>query len=178
MSRQYYTQTIEDPQLSAGVGISSTGETQLWNVPQFTPIPAFEPRAGRVYKVYAGGVMTANTTGGTITVTPRIGTTVAGGTTLGASVAKVYGTTFTNNAWWLECIVVFRSVGAPGTNSGLIGEGWFVCTNTATANQQVVVNFGGSIATCDTSLDQGISIGVALTSATMTTSFAIIQSLN
>ena len=178
MSRQYYTQTIEDPQLSGSAAVSSTGETQLWNVPSFTPIPAFEPRAGRVYKVYAGGVMAANTTGGTITVTPRIGTTVAGGTTLGASVAKVYGTTFSGQPWWMEFIVVFRSVGAPGTNSGVIGEGWFVCTSTTTANQQVVVNFGGSIATCDTSINQGISIGVALTSATMTTSFAIIQSLN
>ena len=178
MSRQYYTQTIEDPQLSAGSAVSSTGETQLWNVPQFTPIPKFEPVAGKIYKVYAGGIMSANTTGGTITITPRIGTTVAGGTTLGASIAKVYGTTFASQPWWLEFMVVFRSVGAPGNNSGVIGQGLFVCTSTATANQQIAFGMGGTLGTTNVSLDQGISIGVALTSATMTTHFAFIQSLS
>src|SRR6266404_9275349 len=102
MARLYFTETKVDPPIVASGAVTSTAETQLWNVPQFTPIAANDPVAGRVYRVCAGGLMSANTTGGTITVTPRIGTTTAAGITLGASVAKVYGTSFASQPWFLD----------------------------------------------------------------------------
>src|SRR5262245_56316842 len=178
MSRQYFQDTLIDPNITSETGVTSTSETQLWNVPRFTPIPANDPRVGKIYRVTAGGTLTANTTTGTITMTPRIGTTVAGGTTLGAGPAKIVGTTFTTQSWFLEFVVVFRSIGNPGANSGVIGHGSFQCTNTAASNQDASFCLGGTLATCDVSIAQGISIGVALSSGTMTTNFVYIQSLN
>ena len=175
----YFNDTLVDPPLSSAAGVGPSAETQLWNVPQFTPIDAHDPVAGRIYRVSAGGVLSIARTTSSLTITPRIGTTVAGGTTMGASPVKLSGVIFTSQPWWLEFIAVFQSVGAPGANSGVIGEGMFCCCNASTGNSEMMFALGGTLATADVSINQGISIGATLSvnGGTMTTTFAFIQSL-
>ena len=179
MSRQYFGDLLADPQLAVGAAITSTGETAMWNAAQFTPIFAGDPRPGKVYSVKAGGLLTMNTSAATITITPRIGTTVANGTSLGAGPAQATNSAFASMPWFLNFIVVFYSVGAPGSNSGLVGEGhWQTNMTTAAANGNMSLTFGGTVATADVSINQAINFGVALSTGTMTTHWAVILSLN
>ena len=151
----------------------------MWNAAQFTPIFAGDPRPGKLYRVEAGGLLTMNTSAATITITPRVGTTVAGGTSLGAGPAQATNSAFASMPWFLHFVVVFYSVGAPGSNSGMVGQGHFQTNmTTAAANGNMSMAFGGTVATADVSINQGINFGVALSTGTMTTHWAIIQSFN
>src|SRR5438034_517692 len=56
--------------------------TPLWVAATWTPIFANDPKAGKIYCVRAGGIVTSGTAGSTMIITPKYGT---GGTALGAS---------------------------------------------------------------------------------------------
>jgi hypothetical protein len=170
--------TLADPPLADGAAITSTTETTMWSSSHFTPIFAFDPRPGKLYKVTAAGLLTMNTSAATITITPRIGTSVANGTTLGASGAQATNSAFVSKPWFLEFLACFRSVGDPGANSGVIGHGLFVVSQTTVATGSFAFSLGGTLATADVSINQAINLGVALSTGTMTTQIACIQSLN
>lgn len=145
---------------------------------QFTPIYANDPRTGKIYRVKAGGLLTMNSSAATITLTPRIGTTTAGGITLGASGAQATNSAFVSKPWFFDFIVVCQSVGAPGANSGFQGEGLFVTSMTTVAAGSMAFTLGGTLGTADISIQSGFALGVALSTGTMTTHFAFIQSFN
>lgn len=174
----YFNDTLVDPPLSNPTGVGPSAGTPLWNTAQFTPIEANDPVVGRIYRVCAGGTLTIGRTTSSLQIIPLIGTTVAGGTSIG-SVTKLSGVIFTSQPWWLEFIVVFRSVGAPGVNSTLVGEGLFGCVNASTANSNMLFALGGTQVSCDASINQGICIAASISAngGTMTTHFALIQSL-
>lgn len=171
----YFNDTLVDPPLSTPAGVGA-GTTALWNAAQFTPIDANDPMTGRIYRVCAGGILTIGRTTSTLQIIPLIGTTFAGGTSFGASALKLSGVIFTSQPWWLEFMAVFRAVGTTGT---VVGEGLFGCVNASTANSNMLVTIGGGAVSCDTSINQGITIAAALSAnaGTMTTHFALIQSL-
>jgi hypothetical protein len=169
--------TLVDPPIANLAAIVATTETALWAAASFTPIAANDCKAGRIYRVTAGGIMSFAATG-TLTITPRFGLTT-GGTTMGASVAQTTPGVTTNQAWYLEFTMVCRTVGAAGANSTVIGTGSFQSNGTGTAGTGVGLSFGGTSATVDISVATGITIGWTLSVAgTVTPQWVTMQSLN
>ncbi|HEV2084853.1 MAG TPA: hypothetical protein VGR09_07210 [Gemmatimonadales bacterium] len=180
MSRQYFADLLADPPLANLAAVVATVETTLWPTQQYTPIPAFDGRPGKIYRVTAGGIMSFAATG-TLIITPRFGLTVAAGISLGASVVAL--TTpgiITANPWYLQFDCIIRSVGAPGSaTSTAFGAGFFCTGIPAAGSLPATQTFGGTQATVDTSIATGITIGWTLSVAgTITPGFAHIQSLN
>ena len=179
MARQNFAAVLADPPIANLTAVTATTETILWNVSQFTPIAANDATAGKIYKIYAGGIMSFAATG-TLTITPRFGLTVAAGITMGASVVALTtpGAT-TAHPWSLEFTCIVRTAGAPGANSTVFGTGWFATGIPAAGSLPATQVFGGTSATVDLSIATGICIGWTLSVAgTVTPGYAYIQSLN
>jgi hypothetical protein len=180
MSRQYFEDLLTDPPLANLTAVTATVETGLWNVAQFSPIHAFDAYrgAGKVYRLCAGGIF-STAASGTLTITPRVGTTTSG-ITLGASIAQTVVVSLTNEAWFLHSMWIVRSLGAPGANSSVMGTGVFNGGGAAaTAASNNTIAFGGTAATCDLSVETGIFIGWTLSVAgSCTPQWVTMQSLN
>jgi hypothetical protein len=177
-SRQYFQDTLADPPIANLTAVTATAETILWNVTNYTPIAAGDCRYGKIYRVYAGGIMSFAATG-TLIITPRFGLTVAAGITMGASVVALTtpGAT-TANAWSMQFTAIGRTVGAPGANSTVIGTGFFITGIPSAGSLPGSQVFGGTSATADVSIATGICMGWTLSVAgTVTPQYAFIQSL-
>lgn len=178
MARQYLQDgPYIDPPVASGSALVATTIESLWDPAQFTPIFANDPKAGKIYCVEAGGVMTWNTTG-TLLITPLYGGT--GGVALGATINAVNGpgAAVTATPWYLKFNLVFRTIGAAGANSTCIGTGLFVASTDADG-PQTVVTFGGTSASVDATVNKDICIRKTLSVAgSMTTQYAYIYSLN
>jgi hypothetical protein len=179
MARQNFMDLLTDPQIANGATLVSTAEELLWAPTDFTRINANEARAGKVWKVTAGGLCTFAATG-LISFTPRMGLLISS-PTMGVTVVplNVPGIV-TANAWLLDFYLVCRTVGAAGANSTFVGTGKVTMGNLATAGQSSTeVTFGGTVATADASVATGIAISKTLTVAgSFITQFAFIQALN
>jgi len=164
MTRQYFADLLLDPQPAALPTITAITETVL--VPTlYTPIPAFEPRAGKVYRLEVGGTCTTGLAG-TLTLTPRFGT-VIGGVALGASPAQNYVPSITLAPFYFTYTLVFRSIGQAGANSTCVGTGsWESNGAAATASSQtgVVCGSTGSVSV-DTTIANALWIGVTFSVA-------------
>src|SRR5258706_14839669 len=92
----------------------------LWVAAAFTPIFANDPKAGKIYCVRAGGVVTMSVSTATMIVTPKYGT---GGTSFGASPAQLLPV-MAAVPWVLDAELIWSKIGAPGGNSQalLIGK--------------------------------------------------------
>lgn len=152
MSRQYFNDVLLDPLAVAWTTITATTETVL--VPTLgTQIPANEPRAGKVYKLTVGGTCTTGIAG-TLTLTPRFGTTISG-TALGGSPAQNYVPSITTAPFLFEYWLTFRKIGLPGANSVAVGTGRWVSNGAAaTAASSTVV-------TCSSTGDVSVDVSVA-----------------
>lgn len=181
MSRQYFAEVTIDPPTANLTAVVATTETGLWNVPQFSPIHAFDAYrgVGKIYKLMAGGIFSTSASASTLIITPRIGTTT-GGVTLGASVTQAVPASLSNEAWFMQFVLVVRTLGAPGANSTCIGTGLFQGGGTAgTAASATDLAFGGTSATVDFSVETGIFIGWTLSVAgSCTPQWVTMQSLN
>lgn len=178
MARQYFTDgPFVDPQVANGTALVATTAEALWTGAQYTPIFANDPKAGKIYHIVAGGIISTSTSGA-LTLTPQYG--VLGGTTLGSSVAQTVVPSLTNVPWMLEMWLLFRTIGAPGANSTCIGTGTFSAGGAAaTAGSSMALAFGGTSATVDASINSGITISKTLSVAgSITTQYAFIHSLN
>jgi predicted Kef-type K+ transport protein len=178
MTRQYYADVLQDPQPAAYPTITAIAETVL--VPTLhTSIAAFEPRAGKVYKLTVGGTCTTGTAG-TLIITPRFGTLI-GGVALGPSATQNYVPSVTLAPFVFEYWLVFRSIGQAGANSTCIGFGkWVSGGAIATAASATVVTCGstGSVSV-DTTAASALWIGVTFSVApSVIPHFAMWQSLN
>ena len=185
MSRQYFEDMPIEPLCgsnticsSTGAAITATTETALFPVAQ-TIIPAADVRPGKVWKLSAGGIYTTGATG-TLTITPRWGTTVSG-VTMGASVAQtapVYN--ITAGAWYMEFMCLCMSTSWQTLiHASVIGTGFFKgqgLGGTAASCNNIV--FGGTAATVDPAAG-GICIGWTLSVAgSISPQWQILQSLN
>lgn len=179
MSRQYVADLTMDPPSAALPTLTATSEVVL--VPTlFTPIPANEPRAGKVYKLTVAGTCTTGLAG-TLTITPRYGL-VIGGTSLGVSPVQNYVPSITLAPFTFECWLQFRSIGiAAGANSTATCHYiWSSGGAVATASSCTTV-VGGSTASVsvDTTVASGLWIGVTFSVApSVIPHFAMWQSLN
>ncbi|HEV8448607.1 MAG TPA: hypothetical protein VGQ44_17375 [Gemmatimonadaceae bacterium] len=185
MGRQLFTEGpyIDPPVASnpgvtgaAGSALVSTSAEALWIGAQFTPIYANDPKAGKIYTVRAGGILSTGASG-TLILIPQYG--ALGGTTLGTSITQTVPINLTNVPWYLEFTLVFRTIGS-GVNSTCIGTGYFQAAGTAaTAGSSFDLAFGGTSATVDVTVNSGITISKTLSVAgSFTTQYAFIHGYN
>jgi hypothetical protein len=179
VSRQYVADLTMDPPSAALPTITATSETVL--VPTlFTPIPANEPKAGKVYKLTVGGTCTTGTAG-TLIITPRFGL-VIGGVALGTSPTQNYVPSITLAPFVFEYWLQFRTIGiAAGANSTATGHGVWTSNGavaTASSATTVVCSSTASVSV-DTTVASALWIGVTFSVApSVIPHFAIWQSLN
>jgi hypothetical protein len=179
MSRQYFMDTLVDPPLvnPNASALVSTSEELLWPTALFSPINIGDIKAGKVYKVSAGGIMSTSTSG-TIIITPRVGTTTSG-ITMGANAAVTVPVSQTGVPWYLEYTMVIRSVGLAGTNSVAIGNGFFIGGNGGGVGVGFSFPIGGTAASFDASIAQGLAMGKTLSVAgSVTPEWVLFQSMN
>jgi hypothetical protein len=180
MSRQYFADApYSDPMIASPSAIVATTETALWTPFQYTPIPASDARAAKAYKLTAGGIYSTGASG-TLTITPRFGN-VIGGVTLGASTAQTVPVSLTNEAWFMEAILIMRTVnnGTATSSTAMLNGAFFGSGVAATAASSGVVAFGGTSGTVDTTVAAGLWIGWTLSVAgSVTTQTVFWQSLN
>lgn len=176
--RSEFVGPLAKPPIANLTAVTATTETILWNVSRYTPIAANDAQAGDIYEFKAGGIMSFAATG-SLTLTPRIGLTVAAGITLGASIAKVTPGATTNAAWYMEGSLIIRTVGDPGVNSTAILTGHFQTQGVGTLANEFNLTFGGTSATFDASIATGIVMGWTLSVAgTVTPQYAYIKKVN
>src|SRR5271155_5197550 len=113
MSRQYLMDApYADPMIASASAIVATTETGLIpatsGLSQYTPVPASDARAGKGYWFKLGGIWSTAATG-TLTITPRWGTTSAG-ITFGASVATTVPVSASGVPWYIDGFLVMRTV--------------------------------------------------------------------
>lgn len=160
---------------------ASATETNLWTQTVWTPIPAGDMRAGKVYKVSFGGVFTSTGTQGTLTWTPREGTSGTPGSnhTLGASGAIAPAASITAGPWFGEFTVGIRTTDIALTSITGTGNG-LVVTHAGTATG-TMYPMGGTVASnisnaAATALILSLTISVA--SQSYTCQWALIRSYN
>jgi hypothetical protein len=165
-----------DPQIANSTALVATTIEDLWPAATYSPIQAFEAKsAPKIYKITAGGTITFGTAS-TLIITPQ---TTTSGNTLGASAAISCPVSVGPFPWYLEATFVVRTTGTAGT---MMGTGVFV-TNGILANTSpganLIVPFGGTSATFDTTVLNGITIRKTLSVAgSVTPMYAFMQSVN
>lgn len=183
MAHGPFKQIIDGSILSDNLtAITGTSEVGMWPTADYTGIGPNVLRSGQFYHVKAWGILTtASASPGNITLTPRWGTST-GGTGLGASVATALSTSASNVAWRMEYTLAVRKVGLAGSNTKVVGNGWFATTVAAIAAS--VGNFVPFGSTAEISIDAhtsgGIFMGVTMGSASdsMTTMVVVMETWN
>lgn len=170
-----YGGLLATPPAVQGSVASVNGEVGLWSAPIHTPIPANSLIAPETFRLAVTGQCTTAATPGNATWTPRLGTTT-GGSALGASGAIPLTASITNSFWQLVGDITVRSIGS-GTAATAIatfllhhrhaigGAGDFLTT---TSSQTGIQIFGNTVATFDSTVAQGIFMGMAQTVTTVT----------
>jgi hypothetical protein len=175
MGRQYFQDgPYIDAQVATPSALVSTSAEALWIGAQYTPIFANDPKAGKIYTIKAGGILSTSTSG-TLIIAPQYG--VLGGTTLGTSATLTPTFSLSNVPWKLEFDLVFRTIGASGTNSTCIGTGMFSFGGTTASGQ--VLALGGTSASVDATINSAITFSKTLSVAgSVSTQYAYIFSRN
>ena len=185
MARQGFSSSdvVDFPPASFTAVANTVTETNLWTVGLWSTIPAFDLRAGKMYVVRAGGILSTTVTP-TVVWTARYGTsaTSTSNISIGASTAVATGSGLVNVPWHAEFVLGCRQVGVAAAGATVTGNGFAVLGNVAAAAAQVAT-FGSTIpTTVDQTIQGGICItltwGTASASNTATCQWANLQSLN
>jgi hypothetical protein len=153
---------IDSPIANQTALVATTAEA-LWLGATYTPIYANEPKAARIYSMRAFGILSTGASG-TLILIPQYG--VLGGTTMGTSITATVPINLTNVPWTLKWDMVFRTIGAAGANSTVMGAGEFISAGTAaTAGSAFVLSFGGTSAAVDATINSGVTISKTLSVA-------------
>ena len=180
MARQYLQDGpfIDPPVTSPLAADATTTALAAWSGAQFTPLYANDAKAGKIYAIEAGGLITTASTGA-LTIAPGLGTS-APGTTLGSSIAQTVPATSLSGPWTLYSRWVVRTIGAPGANSTIIGTGIFQSGGVAaTANSGLDLTFGGTSCAFDATVNNFFTFTKTLSVAgSWTTLYCYIYALN
>lgn len=165
MSRQYFADVLSEP-VNADFGtITATSETVL--IPTaHTPIPAFEPRAGKVYELWVGGTITTGTAG-TMIITVRHALT-ATTPVLATSPTQNYVPSITTANFVFHGFLIYRTIGLAGANSTAVFQGdWHSGGAVATAASETAVSVGtvGAAISVDTTVATGLWVGLTVSVA-------------
>ena len=160
---------------------ASATETNLWTPAIWTPIPANDMRAGKVYKVSFGGVFTSTGTPGTLTWSPRSGQSGTPGSNvaLGASGAIAAPASITAGPWYGEFTLGIRSLGLAASGATGTGNG-FVLVSAGTATG-VMYTLGGTVATTIDNTAAGgliVSLTISVASQSYTCQWTVLRSYN
>lgn len=122
-------------------------ETNLWVPAIWTPIPANDMVAGKVYQGNAGGVLGTSSAAPTATWTPRCGqsATPASNVTLGATTGATMIASLSAVPWTWQFTMVIRSLGLAASGAGATGNGYIIIGGLTTA-VGVVQSMGGTVA--------------------------------
>jgi len=163
MSRQYFADVLSEPVNASFATITATTETVL--IPTlYTPIPANEPRAGKVYELLVGGTVTTGASG-TLIIQPRYGL-VIGGTALAVSPTQTVVPSITTAPFLYRCYLAIRAVGLAGANSTVLCTGTFEAGGAvATAASKTFVAHSGGPTSVDTTVASGLWIGMTFSIA-------------
>lgn len=161
--RQYFTSTdSNDPNPSSFTGITNVTELNFCNVTagaaQYCGIAANDPRAGKVYKLTAGGII-GNTATPTVIFTPRWGQsdTSTSNTTLGVSPTITTVASLSAHPLYAEFKLVFRSIGLGATTGTATGNGFVVFGNASATGTVAVMG-----STVPTNLATNVAAGLQL----------------
>ena len=161
---------------------ASATETNLWTPNIWTPIPANDMRAGKIYKVSFGGVFTSTGTQGVLTWTPRAGqsATPSSNVTLGASNATAPPASLTGQAWHGEFTLGIRSLGLAASGATGTGNGFVVVQGAAAATGVMYVMGGTVAATIDNTTASGliVSLTISVASQSYTCQWTALRSYN
>src|SRR5580765_2776592 len=104
MARQYLQDGpfIDPPVASPLAADVATGAVSMWLGTDFTPISAYDAKAGKIYVIEAGGLITTASTGA-LTIAVGLGTS-SPGTTMGASIAQTVPATSLSGPWFLRFV--------------------------------------------------------------------------
>jgi hypothetical protein len=163
MARQYFNDgPLNDPMFASPTALTTLTITPLWVAALWTPILANDARPGKIYCVRAGGLMSQNTSGSTLTITPKLGT---GGTSLGVSTAQAMAVTAAV-PWTVDAELVIRNLGVGATGTAVLVGKFCTQGTIATAGAGVVIPFGGTVVTTlDFSILQNIEINATMSGA-------------
>lgn len=152
---------IEAPPGSHTTVNNTVTRTNLWVPSLWTPINAFDMRAGKVYLLRAGGVI--GTTGTpTIIFNPTFGQsgTPSSNTALGVSNTITLGSGLSAVSWWAEFVLVVRSLAVAASSATITGNG-SVHVNGAAAAVGQLIPIGGTVVTnADHTTAQGLCLDV------------------
>lgn len=148
-----------DPPITAPSSYTTTTIVPLWPAASWTPIYANDPKAGKIYCVRAGGLITMSVNTCSLLITPKYGT---GGTALGASGAQVLPV-MSALPWELSAELVFSFIGVSTASKAFL-SGTFRCQGTlATPGAGTVIAFGGTLVTnLDATINSNIEINTTL----------------
>jgi len=169
-----------DPPVTAPSAYSTTTIAPMWPGVVWTPIFANDPKAGKIYCVRAGGIITMSVNTCTMIITPKYGT---GGVALGAGPAQLLPV-MSNIPWYLQAELVFRTIGAAGTNSTAVLSGILTTQGTiATPGTGSNVVFGSTAsvsidATINSCIEINTTLGGTTGSPSIQTLWAYIFSRN
>lgn len=149
-----------DPPVTSPAAYTTVTIAPLWPAAVWTPIFANDPKAGKIYCVRAGGIITMSVATASLLITPKYGT---GGVVLGAGPAQLLPV-MTNVPWYLQAELVFRSIGAAGANSTAVLSGVMSIQGTiATAGAGTNVVFGSTASvSVDATILSNIEINTTL----------------
>jgi hypothetical protein len=181
VARQYLQDGpyVDPPVTSALAANAATTAVSMWDGLVFTPLFANDAKAGKIYVIEAGGLITTASTGA-LTVAPGLGTS-SPGTTLGSSIAQTVPATSLSGPWYLRAVFTVLTISATqGANSTIIGEGLFQSGGVAaTANSGLDLTFGGTSCSFDPRVNNFFTFQKTLSVAgSFTTHFAYIYSPN
>lgn len=140
-------------QLTDDTPLIGTGFQNIWTGTVYTPIYANDPKVGKTYCIRAFGVL-STAAASKLTISP----TISGLNALGDSQQVTLPANMTNVPWRLKFDLTYRTIGAAGANSTCIGVGTFVTGVGTLAGQSAVIMFGGTVATCDATIDRSFFI--------------------
>lgn len=177
MGRQYFQDgPYIDTMVATPTALVATTIEPLWVAATFTPVFANDPKAGKIYCVRAGGILSTGASG-TLILSP-----LYGATTLGASQTVTMPINMSNVAWYLCFDVIFRVIAGAGATSTCIGTGFFATapfTSAPAAGLSCVIPFGGTSASVDATINSSIGVSKTLSVAgSMSTQYAYIFSRN
>jgi hypothetical protein len=180
MARQYLQDGpyIDPPVTSPLAADVATTAVSMWSGAQFTPLFANDAKAGKIYVIEAGGLITTAATGA-CTIAPGLGAS-SPGTTLGSSIAQTVPVSSLSGPWFLRFVGVVRTIGAAGANSTMMGEGLFQAGGVAaTANSGLQITMGGTSCAFDATVNTFFTFQKTLSvTGSFTTHWAYIYAAN
>lgn len=147
------------PSSFTAVGTTNS-ETNLWVPAIWSPIPANDMQAGKVYMHHSGGIFSTSSAAPTSTWTPRVGQSVtpASNITMGASTASTMIASLSNVPFFSQFTFTIRALGLAASGCTATGNGFVVIGGITTATG-IVQSIGSTVAT---TLDNTAATGYIL----------------